>query len=224
MLLAKLNVSERIDELRKIALGLENGKSLSILQSKIVLMMQAERKYGIPLESTNPAIRPGDFNVVITDINDEDLIKISTDFGRSYLGSSPEQYVFPVDGVLYGSNLRIFFPFTVEKLGKSINVLFLADTGSPCTYLRKDTFEKLGHTEFILSEVSVKINGTVMKVHLSHGHFHNVNLLGQDYMRAAKLQAYFDYEELTASLSCRESTSLIELQQSLKAAEGSVTH
>ena len=221
LLLVELSVSERIDELRKIALGLENGKSLSILQSKIVLMMQAERRYDTHLESTNPTIRPEDFNVFITDINDEDLINISTDFGRSYLSSPLEQYVFPVDGVLYGSNLRIFFPLTVEEHRKSINVLFLADTGSPCTYLRKDTFEKLGHTEFILSEVSVKINGTVMKVHLSHGHFHNVNLLGQDYMRAAKLQAYFDYEELTASLGCRKSTSRIELQQRLEAAEGS---
>ena len=73
LLLAELSVSKRIDKLRKIALGLENGKYLSILQSKIVLMMHSERKYGTPLESTNPTIRPEDFNVFITDTNDPPL-------------------------------------------------------------------------------------------------------------------------------------------------------
>ena len=35
-------------------------------------MMQAERKYGIPLESTNPAIRPGDFKSLADKVEDDD--------------------------------------------------------------------------------------------------------------------------------------------------------
>ena len=58
-----------------------------------------------------------------------------------------------------------------------------------------------------------------MKVSLSHGPFQNVNVLGQDYMSAAKLRYFFNYEELTASLRCVDITCRMEFQGRFDAAE-----
>ena len=86
--------------------------------------MQAEKKYGTHLESVNPTIRPEDFDVFITDINDENLIQISTELDSTYLSSSPKQYIFPLGGMLYGRNMRSFFLFAVQHLGKFLETLF----------------------------------------------------------------------------------------------------
>ena len=64
----------------------------------------------------------------------------------------------------------------------------------------QDTFEALGLTESILSAANVKIHGTTAQVYHSRGHFEMVNLLGQDYLRQAKLHAVLNYDEFTTIL------------------------
>ena len=102
---------------------------------------------------------------------------------------------------MVGAGFRIFFGLVVTTKKASVNVLFLMDTGSPSTYLRQDTLEALGFSESIPSNANVKIHGTTVQVYHSRGHFENVNLLGQDYLRVAQLRALLNYAELTAVLS-----------------------
>ena len=93
---------------------------------------------------------------------------------------------------MYGQNVRIFVPLVVKVRQTSINVNFLFDT--PVSYLRAEMFEKLGFRESIPSEVVANIHGFSAPVHLSHGHFENVDVLGQDYLRRVGIIATLDYD------------------------------
>ena len=105
---------------------------------------------------------------------------------------------------MYGQNVRIFVPLVVKVRQTSINANFLFDTGSPVSYLRAETFENLGFRESVPSEVVANIHGFSAPVHLSHGHFENVNVLGQDYLRRVGIIATLDYDELIVTF-CRRS-------------------
>ena len=104
---------------------------------------------------------------------------------------------FPITGTFYGDNLRLFVALTVRKKTSRIDncvwVLFLLDTGSPYTFLMPETFEKLGFGGAIPNITQVTINGVSLSVSPSHGHFHNINLLGQNFMKAAQLDVHVDY-------------------------------
>ena len=83
-----------------------------------------------------------------------------------------------------------------------VNTLFLVDTGSPITFLRPDTLAALGFRKGIPvgAPVRVIIHGMYLYVSVSHGHFANVDLIGQDFFVAAKAHLVIDYKKLDASL------------------------
>ncbi len=56
-----------------------------------------------------------------------------------------------------------------------------------------DTLRHLGFAESIPNITQVLINGVSLAASPSHGHFHNVNLLGQNFMKAAQLTVQLDY-------------------------------
>ena len=87
-------------------------------------------------------------------------------------------------------------PWSVERRGKRIWVLFLFDTGSPHTFLRKETWKALGYSGQvdIPTSVNVDINGIPTAVSMSRGHFENVDLLGQNYLDKAGLRVEIDYK------------------------------
>ena len=143
------------------------------------------------------------YDVLITDIHESDMVDIGSVLGHTNLADAlldggGEQ--FPVLGTIYGRNRRLFVPLTVAKLGKCAWCLFLIDTGSPYTYLCQDTLAALGYKESVPNLVSVKINGMNCEVAPSHGHFGNVNLLGQDFMHDARCKLYVDYSERSVRL------------------------
>lgn len=113
------------------------------------------------------------------------------------LSASVEDADFPIYGTFYGNYLRIFVALTVRKktskIDKCVWVLFLLDTGSPYTYLMPDTYEQIGFSDAIPAITQVSINGVSLSVSPSHGHFHNINLLGQNFMKAAQLDVQLDY-------------------------------
>ena len=158
-----------------------------------------EEQRTCPLEPLHMTIPPNEYDVLITDITEGDMLKIG-----EILGLVCDPPVFPIKGIMYGQNVRVFVPLVVKVRQTSINVNFLFDTGSPVSYLRAETFENLGFRESVPSEVVANIHGFSAPVHLSHGHFENVNVLGQDYLRRVGIIATLDYDELIVTF-CRRS-------------------
>ncbi len=97
-------------------------------------------------------------------------------------------------GIVRGQHRRIFLPLVVSSREQAINVLFVVSTGSPYTYLRRDTWEQLG------LRGSVVLHGLPMPVHASHGGFENVDLLGQDCLAKLGHELRVNYEATTATL------------------------
>ena len=164
-------------------------------------MMEEERNRGYPLESLQLTISPSEYDVLITDISEGDIQKIGEILRVQHLSPASADPVFPVDGIIYGQNLRIFVPLVVKIRQTSINVNFLFNTASPNSYLRKETFEALGFHENIPSEVVLKIHGFSMPVHLSRGHFENVDMIGQDFLRQVGICATLNYNDLVVKFS-----------------------
>jgi hypothetical protein len=140
-------------------------------------------------------IHPSRYDVMITDIFPSDIDAIGRELGVIQLSPHSGEFTFPVNGVMYGQNLRIFAPFVVRKKEVVITVFFLYDTGSPQTFLRRETFEALGFTDSIPSSAMVKIHGITLTVCLSQAHFSNVDVLGQDFCSAARLNVTSNYVE-----------------------------
>lgn len=152
------------------------------------------------------SIPPGAYDVLITDIDDDDLKAIGVELGVVRHDAASSAPTFPVRGIMYGANSRLFVCLTVKKRDRAVNVLFLVDTGSPSSYLRRDTFEALGYTESIPKEANVELHGFPMPVSLSHAHFYNVDLLGQSFFRTARARLEVDYEELWCEVRIKGAT------------------
>ena len=116
-------------------------------------------------------IPPNEYDVFITDTTEGDMLQIGEILGVVNLSPVYDPPVFPINGIIYGHNVRIFVPLVVKVRQTSINVNFLFDTGSPVSYLRAETFKNLGFRESIPFEVVANIHGFSAPVHLSHGHF-----------------------------------------------------
>ena len=150
------------------------------------------------MNSHSPLILPDKYEVLITDIQDDDLKSIGDRLGfRRLSHANIQDAVLPVRGIMRGISVRMFIPLIVSYKNISIHVIFLMDTGSPNTYLRTDTFEKLGFNENIPSDANVEIQGTTLTVYPSHNHFENVDLLGQDFMSLRNVRMISDYKRKT---------------------------
>ena len=153
------------------------------------------------MNSQSPLILPENYEVLITDIQDNDLKSIGDRMGVRRLDETEKQYAtLPVRGIMRGISVRMFVPLVVGYKDVYINIIFLIDTGSPNTYLRTDTFEKLGFKDSIPSDVNMEIQGTTLTVYPSHSHFGNVDLLGQDFMTQMNIRMVADYKNKTILL------------------------
>jgi hypothetical protein len=145
--------------------------------------MESDRQSrGLPLEPVRDYSIINNYDVLITDISDTDLSRLGSELGIMRLSQATSDILFPVTGVVYGRNSRLFVPLVVEKRSKRINVLFLYDTGSPGTFLRHDTLQALGFVESIPDETDIIIQGERVTVSPSRSHYENVDLLGQDFV------------------------------------------
>lgn len=153
------------------------------------------------MNSHSPLILPENYEVLITDIQDNDLKSIGERLGVCRLDETKKtNAILPVQGIMRGISVRMFVPLVVGYKNAYIHVIFLIDTGSPNTYLRTDTFEKLGFKDNIPSDVNMEIQGTTLTVYPSHSHFENVDLLGQDFMTQMNVRMVADYKRKTILL------------------------
>lgn len=149
----------------------------------------------MPMNTHSPLVLPDTYEILITDIKDSDLLSIGRELGVKRLESITDASAvrFPVYGIMRGISTRMFVPLVVSKRNLSIHVIFLIDTGSPNTYIRTDTLEKLGCQDYIPTDVNVDIQGVTLTVYPSHSHFDNVDLLGQDFMSCRNVKMVADY-------------------------------
>lgn len=177
------------------------GNQHSVIDEVLLKLMFLQRDQNVS-EMEPCAVMPSQFDVLISDIKDADFPRIAADLGCARLTAAKDGDKLPVEGIVYGPNRRVFLPLTIRRKIDSppLNVLFLVDTGAPCTYLRQDTFEALGFKDYIPSSANVFIHGRKLPVALSHAHFDTVDLLGQDFLALMGLSLYIDYAELTCIL------------------------
>ena len=173
-------------------------KIYQISKSEII----SNSNMSVPLETAVPIINPDDYDVLISDVRDTDFEVIGEEVGytrhASFTTSNLPQ---TVRGVMWGPSLRAFIPLVITKRGVSIIVLFLFDTGSPSTYLREDTLSKIGFAENTPRSTKVDLHGTTMDIYKSHGHFENVDLLGQDFMRKSNCILQLNYPKELVDVS-----------------------
>ena len=153
------------------------------------------------------SMRPEDFDVV-TNIEDGDFVSIGAKLGVVRLSKAVTDASFdsPVRGIMFGRCLRWFVPLTVRNRNRDIvvNVLFTFDTGSPHTYLCRETFLALGFTEPVPGSAIVSIQGRSITAYLSTKHFENVDLLGQELLMFLGVTATIDYSDSSLKLEAHK--------------------
>lgn len=160
-------------------------------------------------------IAPDQQDMMLTDITSEILhslkCTLSIGSGKPYL-SEAEADSFPLSwpatGVIFGYNKRLMINLPCRRARpkqgyKVLNVFFLVDTGSPCSYLCQETMDALidkpGCALPEQLKVVVQDDTTPMAFHMSPlgtkeapGKFHDVNVLGMDFLCDAKLSMTVD--------------------------------
>jgi hypothetical protein len=197
-----LPMSEKIDHLRTVSEALPKGDDLSIVLGYRDHLIDISAASSL---EPKDLFRPNEYDVVVTDIKEADFLLIGSELGVQRLTKAPGDGSFetPVRGVIFGACHRSFVPLTVRKKNIVVYVLFLYDTGSPLTYLRRDTLHAIGHTESTPAETLVTIQGRSMTAYLSSAHFENVDIIGQDFMMFLGVTATVDYRSASVVLEIR---------------------
>jgi hypothetical protein len=151
-------------------------------------------------------LKPSDFDVMLSDINETDLYLIGEMEGAQYLNVSTLQPVFPVEGMVMGMNKRYMVNLLARRKNTQHfrNVIFMVDTGSPYTFISKTTMEAVvGLDSNIPSIIKLEIQGeNSMICYLSppDKHFADVNLLGMDFMEMRGAHLITDWHQKTFAL------------------------
>ncbi|XP_055309149.1 uncharacterized protein LOC129573029 isoform X2 [Sitodiplosis mosellana] len=147
-----------------------------------------------PILYHDEALSAAQHDMVLTDINHKKLADIGNHHGMPNLSeggfsASP----FPVDGIIYGKNNRLMICLNCQHAEKPtapiVNVWFLVDTGSNCTFLCEDTVYEMYGPKCNAISYFVAIQDSKSKIlcDISHSHFADVNVLGMEAMLKLKV-------------------------------------
>ena len=166
---------------------------------------------GLPTSSEDSLVdppAPDQQNMAFPDITSELLhSKNFTDSigrGDEYLSESKYSRRWPATGKIYGQNKRLMISLPCryarhEREDRVLNIFFLVDTGSPCSYLCQEAMMALldDPTCAMPEQLSVFVNddeSSPLTFHMSPGgtteaprKFHDVNVLGMDFLELAEL-------------------------------------
>jgi len=153
-------------------------------------------------------IAPSGQDLLLTDVTQEILnARIAPELAVHYLSASEaENASFPVTGILFGLNRRLMVNLLVRRREshKFLNILFLVDTGSPVSYLCDEAISALiGKDNALPKFINVFVQGDqVLECHLSpqDGHFHDVNVIGMDFLATHDLSIQICYKRRTFQL------------------------
>lgn len=139
-------------------------------------------------------IDPMKFDILLTDFTEKEAREVSLktfEFELDVVTS--EKPAFPLIGIVWGEKSRVLVPAVVQHKNLRVKTLFLCDTGSGSTYLCERTLNRLGITDGIAEVMNLKVNGLLMPVSPSHGHFKDINLIGSSFFTYHKANIYVDY-------------------------------
>ena len=147
-------------------------------------------------------IAPSSQDLLLTDVTQEILnTQIAPELEVDYLSASEaENASFPVTGILFGLNQRLMVNLLVRRKEshKFLNIIFLVDTGSPVSYLCDEAISALiGKDNALPKFINVFVQGDqVLECHLSppDGHFHDVNVIGMDFLAMHNLSIQISYK------------------------------
>ncbi len=149
-------------------------------------------------------LKPFDFDVLLSDINEGDLYLIAEMEGAPYLNiSSTQEPSFPVEGLVMGMNRRYMINLSVRRKNTKHfkNVVFMIDTGSPYTFLSLTAMKAMvGPGENIPSIMKLEIQGkapVICYLSPSDKHFADVNLLGMDFLEMSRSNLITDWQKKT---------------------------
>ena len=146
-------------------------------------------------------VRPLEFDVLLSDINEADLYMIAEMQGGKYLNVSNGVPIFPVEGLVMGLNRRYMVNLLVRRryAHSFKNVVFMVDTGSPYTFLSKSAMEAMvGLGGNVPAMLRVEIHGDqsmVCYLSPSDKSFADVNLLGMDFLEMKGAQIVTDWPQ-----------------------------
>ena len=154
---------------------------------------------------------PSDFDVILTDLNYDKLMRdVSRKFNVQYLSPAEVTDEEPLEGILWGSNSRPLINLVVSstKYNKAVNIIFLVDTACPYLYLCKDALHALGYTDNIPTQFPIQFRGAVYQGNMSpllmsdgsDGHCKDVNILGASFLRHGRAELVFNYFTFTFSM------------------------
>lgn len=141
-----------------------------------------------------------DFDILISDVNETLLNKeVSAKLGVANLSvcTGITRPVWPVDGCLFGTGMRAMVSLQVSRTPRRgepqcRNVIFLIDTGSPKTFLSASTFAAFGVSgDSLVGPSPFVVHGIPLQVRLSHDHFHDINLLGTDFLLSCSIEVVY---------------------------------
>jgi len=148
------------------------------------------------------AIPYDEFDILVPDINEEELVEIG--HVNEIENLSPGSFsspAFPVNGVIHGLNIRYMIPLVCQRAGKldskAVNIWFLVDMGSPFTCLTVKSLEAFfgaGNATHGLYKFAIQDQESRIECQVSKGNFEFVNILGTDAMRKLKLSIVVDWE------------------------------
>lgn len=145
--------------------------------------------------SAGSAMPDTEYDVMLTDVQEETLDMIGQDNHQPHLGTGRfSEQPFLVEGVIYGLNRRLVVcwncSFAKKKNAPVYMVWFLVDTGSPHTYISEKTFTKaVSDDGSTWSQVPLLIQdpSRIITCSKSQGHFRDVHVLGMNLMAAFEL-------------------------------------
>ena len=126
-------------------------------------------------------------------------------FGDEYLSDADSVNLeWPAVGVIFGYNRRLMIKLSCrrarpDKGYKVLNTFFLLDTGSPVSFLSSEAMDALiarpGCPCPKMLKVVVQNESKPVNFHLSppNGRFHDVNVLGMDWMERNELSLVVDF-------------------------------
>jgi hypothetical protein len=127
-------------------------------------------------------VNPKLYDVMLTDVTEDDLPKVANMLGIEYLGEAETLQQSEVFGCLYGPNDRPMINLIVTRQKKNFNVIFLFDTGSPYIFICEKAMQVLG-VDPNDNEFNVTIGPMAHTVYKSSNHFSDINVIGTKFLR-----------------------------------------
>ena len=147
-------------------------------------------------------VDPKSSSLMLSDVTEEVLTAdVACVLDVTHLApASADDVAWPVRALLYGVFSRAVVSLVVSaaarapgKAARSVNVIFLVDTGSPYTFIPQSTFAALGYNDSPPRAASLCVHGVNLTVQPSHSHFKGVNVLGTDFLVRAGCSLMLDF-------------------------------